>query len=1246
MKHSKSQRLLAAAISLTMLGGMMPTYRPVSVLTANAEDNGTDAPETQERENRLKIDGEMTVTLMTPEEIIEAGVDISLEDGYKVFNYEVEMIFEAERVNINRYVVLDTDGVTVSEYIYITPPDSEPILIEKDPVADQLSEPVYIPALGAYISHYETDNSEMYMITYGNSKWLKEFYDVQLIVINKSDKTMENCDAVIDAPDGLTLCNSDQSQNIGTVSPAEVKDIHWYLRADMAGEYMFAFKFTGESGGEEFEHVFCSRNDIRVYAGDALKKFIELPGSYSLDEPYQVKITLKNVSDKPIYGLEHKIKNINEGSVTIRRFNGNGVPYPDPIQTEIQSNNKAEIIHLDELQPGEYFEITVGINDVWDSIIEKELENARLSKKAIVLRSSLSSDSWLKSLDFCSDLYYTYLTEIYTGQILERVGCSAFECSATEIPYELIVNYVSDDLKENNPNYYFRAMSNDAGSYVLENFGENSSEYSSTCNHLIGVFDWESIQHSEQELSEYEKFLKEIWDNGDEFDAPYNVLNECTAVLRQHDWSYSANVKLLDENGEEYDNDSAPFELGVISGNSEQEEDGTITVDGDAVLSIKALAENSDAVVHIEYEDGYVLDYPIHSLKSHECDGCYYVLDTPISDKNGVAVQVCEECGQLISAKYIPGSAVAMLSNGEWYQDISDAIYASAETCEPTTMTLFGDINITTNVTIPDFITTIVAPGAKITVKEGCSLVSAGEVKNFSGNSDCGIMVNIFLNYWEGRTELMRVPVGTVVNSLPDIGTETCPLLSWYADVAHDEEFAPFTAGAEARTHIYWADIHHNFNEHGKCTLCGEFRNGRDAFVSGSVTFGAETELNLKWELTPAAAADKDAIMVFDFWNGTTQYVKMTQAQKNGDGTYSFICKEKNAIIDSSEFEVGIRAEIRYSDGVRGTVYRLSSDDEITVADGIAIKDVFEDDIYYGMLTSEQKEIILGHPITIADFEQISYVDINGNEKPMRIYSAIMVDDFYKSTSIPYLDGYTYRGLNVNGTDCANIAEVVTAVKAIRQDDPEATVQVSVVYEQKEEKYALTISGGHLKISGAASGSFKASTQLYAVADEPEEGMKFSHWRVGDNIVGYETTYVFRMSSKDMTLTAVYVPDTDEIEKTGAGYIESVSRLEDNKLSFVSILSVPDSFHMQKAGIVAQKTDDIGDELTVDNAKFVRFSETSENNFSSFKYTWTLTASDPDTEWSVRPYLVYTDAENVEYTVYGEVVSCSLDEIE
>lgn len=121
----------------------------------------------------------------------------------------------------------------------------------------------------------------------------------------------------------------------------------------------------------------------------------------------------------------------------------------------------------------------------------------------------------------------------------------------------------------------------------------------------------------------------------------------------------------------------------------------------------------------------------------------------------------------------------------------------------------------------------------------------------------------------------------------------------------------------------------------------------------------------------------------------------------------------------------------------------------------------------------------------------------------------------------------------------------------------------------------------------------------------------------------------------------------DVPEKVGTGYIESVNRIAENKLSFVSVVSVPDDCQMMKAGVVVQSTETLnGAELTTENARLTRYSDTSSSYYSSFKYTWTMTTSNYTKQWTVRPYLEYTDNNGDTQTIYGEAVSKCVNDVD
>lgn len=129
-------------------------------------------------------------------------------------------------------------------------------------------------------------------------------------------------------------------------------------------------------------------------------------------------------------------------------------------------------------------------------------------------------------------------------------------------------------------------------------------------------------------------------------------------------------------------------------------------------------------------------------------------------------------------------------------------------------------------------------------------------------------------------------------------------------------------------------------------------------------------------------------------------------------------------------------------------------------------------------------------------------------------------------------------------------------------------------------------------------------------------------------------------------MTAVYTTQDKVKEKVGTAYIESVKKTAENKLSFVSKLSVPEGARMMKAGIVASTEANLnGSDLTSDTAQFTRYNSSDCYNYLAYKYTWTKGNVSESDVWCVRSYLVYRDENGDEHTVYGELVRANLNGI-
>ncbi|MBR0484631.1 MAG: hypothetical protein IJJ69_07645, partial [Oscillospiraceae bacterium] len=77
------------------------------------------------------------------------------------------------------------------------------------------------------------------------------------------------------------------------------------------------------------------------------------------------------------------------------------------------------------------------------------------------------------------------------------------------------------------------------------------------------------------------------------------------------------------------------------------------------------------------------------------------------------------------------------------------------------------------------------------------------------------------------------------------------------------------------------------------------------------------------------------------------------------------------------------------------------------------------------------------------------------------------------------------------------------------------------------------------------------------------------------------------------------------------------------------------------AGIVATNNAEKAENLTAENADFKRGQENPEVH--SYKYTWTKSSVQADETWYVKGYLVYTDANGNEKTVYSDMAKATLD---
>lgn len=208
----------------------------------------------------------------------------------------------------------------------------------------------------------------------------------------------------------------------------------------------------------------------------------------------------------------------------------------------------------------------------------------------------------------------------------------------------------------------------------------------------------------------------------------------------------------------------------------------------------------------------------------------------------------------------------------------------------------------------------------------------------------------------------------------------------------------------------------------------------------------------------------------------------------------------------------------------------------------------------------------------------------------------------------------------------------------------ETMVVVVPVYEKTELKFGLTVTGGSIiyhENLPDPDGKYTYGTRLQIKAEEPEEGMLFSHWEDEDgNILSYRDTYLF-MLNEDMTIHGIFVPDGTVPEKKAAIVISgSRAYIEDNviKVSFSATRDVPDKFTVIANGIIVTDDSTVGQS----EEEFILGGENVKTGNSSNKtnkgvHTLTIRNAGRNITWYARGFLTYEDPEGNQYTIYSDI---------
>jgi len=986
---------------------------------------------------------------MTKDEIVSAGIDVDDPDNYHYFNYKVEMTFHDMPIIFTKCEAIPINTSPTNPVVSKPTPK---IYIPYHPDPVKPGEPVYVPELNITCEYLEYEGQEMYIIIYGKSKWLKEFYDVQLIVMNSDNETLEDCSATLNVPVGLTLCNSDQTQYVGDLKPYEVQNIHWYLRGDVAGDYSISALFKGTNDGDEFSYPFHAKDNIHVYAGDALKMTIACPEYSCYGYNYPIRITMKNVSDMPIYDLEHEVK-AEHGYYDYKIVYDHGVVTYSEEKVPLTATSRK--IHVSELKPGQSAVIDLTITDMWKSPLQKYLETSKLFIDAL----SLGLEDPLSK--FIAGFTSRFIEGITVVHVLDSICVTTLEDSTTSVPYEIVITNNLDEIGEDHTFSFTEAVVESAADQLpdgVQKFLYGNQLFYKGIEFFVdssddAAEDWKKVENGEMTVEQFNnKYYVEYRDfiagnasrivaaaGYGQYSGYATVGSDIYKIVSKPADCTSATAYVTDENGniirpngstirsqkpgalrKVYASDEPDFEFEILTGDYEYN-NGVYTFSEDCLIRLKANKPDQKYTVHFVADDGREAEYPFVTVPEHKCSGGhYYVVSVPDGKNDGIAMQFCEECGKPVKSRHIPNSFYAMLSDGQMFQNVYQAAEYAKENYDEVELSIFGDITLDKDLVIPENVKLVITPFANITYKNSAHIVVNGEYSDFKQDKE-DIYENIVLEYWDGRTEIMPVKYGEEVTELPDLG-ESCGFDGWYADTEFTEPFVPFTSGDKNHSKVYYADIHHSFTSSGKCSVCGEIRNGMDAFQKVGISINTDVKINYIIKLTEKALADKGLRVKFEMTDGTVKTQSISEAIDNGNGTYTFTCHVPFVKLDSN-----IKAQVCYSNGVMGSYLEYSAKkytdyiianadkfDEVTV-DSIKSLVNFSGyvQIFTGVAPEDAVNADLGMPLDDADIvigDEFKAVK-KENSSAVTIKSAYLSVDTLSNLNIKFA---LAEGANVN----------------------------------------------------------------------------------------------------------------------------------------------------------------------------------------------------------------------------------------
>lgn len=238
---------------------------------------------------------------LTVEEVEERGIDVSAAENQNVYEAQIQLHFVAPSAGGDGEPEPSTEVITI-----ITWPSGGVVTCGDscgtstgpgDPIT--LGGSTFIPR----IEHVEGVPIVEWLVIPVRASWLKEFFDVSLIVQNLgTGVTFTDGEATLDLPPGLALATTAEPQSltrsVPDVAGGGEERVTWTVRGDLEGEYDLSASYSAviDPVDADLRLEAGTSDPIKVWGGSALRMGVVVDPDADRWAPYRMRVSLTNTT--------------------------------------------------------------------------------------------------------------------------------------------------------------------------------------------------------------------------------------------------------------------------------------------------------------------------------------------------------------------------------------------------------------------------------------------------------------------------------------------------------------------------------------------------------------------------------------------------------------------------------------------------------------------------------------------------------------------------------------------------------------------------------------------------------------------------------------------------------------------------------------------------------------------------------------------------------------------------------------